>query len=94
MNVPIRSWLVTFDVTSDRRRYALTRRLERFGTRVAYSVFVIRASDEQLGRLVQDCDPLVGQAGHLLALPFCSSCDVVVFGRDREELPERGWTAW
>ncbi len=92
--MPPRSWLVTFDVTGDRRRYALTRRLERFGTRVAYSVFAIRASDEQLGRLVRECDPLVGRTGHLLALPFCSSCDVVVFGQDREELPERGWTVW
>lgn len=91
---PVGTWLVTFDVTSDRRRYALTRRLERFGTRVAYSVFAIRASDEQLGWLVQECDPLVGQTGHLLALPLCSSCDVAVFGHDREELPERGWTAW
>lgn len=85
---------MTFDVTSDRRRYALTRRLERFGARVAYSVFAIKASDEQLGWLVSECDRLVGETGHLLALPFCSSCDVVVFGQDREELPERGWTAW
>lgn len=94
VSVPIRSWLVTFDVTGDRQRYALTRRWERFGTRVAYSVFVIRASEEQLGRLVGECDPLVGPSGHLLVLPFCPACDVVVFGRDREELPERGWTAW
>lgn len=54
----------------------------------------VPASDEQLGWLVSECDRLVGETGHLLALPFCSSCDVVVFGQDREELPERGWTAW
>lgn len=85
---------MTFDVTGDRRRYALTRRLERFGTRVAYSMFVIKASDAQLGNLIRECEPLVARSGHLLALPFCPSCDVAVFGRDREEMPERGWTAW
>jgi hypothetical protein len=86
-----RDWLVTFDVVGDRARRLLSRRLERFGPRVAYSVFTIRSSVEQLDRQLADSADLVGNDGHLLAMPYCTDCEVFVFGLDLEDLPGPGW---
>lgn len=84
-------WLVTFDVRGDAARRALTRQLERFGPRVAYSVFTIHVDVTRLDRLLADSAELVGLDGHLLALPYCPSCDTAESGRDLEELPNTGW---
>lgn len=83
--------MVTFDVPSDRARRQLTRRLERHGPRVLYSVFTITASPIQVDRLLAGSVDLVGGSGHLLALPYCPDCDVVGVGADLEILSEAGW---
>ncbi|MCO1575119.1 CRISPR-associated endonuclease Cas2 [Crossiella sp. SN42] len=86
-------WLVTFDVPGDRPRRALTRVLEALGPRVAHSVFLLPATPSGIDQLLtRTADLLVG--GHLLALPSCPRCRVVVLGRDLEELPDSAWIAW
>jgi CRISPR/Cas system-associated endoribonuclease Cas2 len=88
-----RNWLVTFDVVGDGARRLLSRRLERFGPRVAYSVFTVHSSAERLDRLLSDSADLVGRDGHLLAVPYCGDCEVFVYGLDLGELPNPGWLA-
>ncbi|MGH3623679.1 MAG: CRISPR-associated endonuclease Cas2 [Sciscionella sp.] len=87
-------WLVTFDVSDDRARRVVTRALQRYGYRVAYSVFIVRADGQRMDRLLTGLVDAVGASGHLLALPCCAQCEVAVTGVAIEVAPRTGWVAW
>jgi CRISPR/Cas system-associated endoribonuclease Cas2 len=85
-------WTVTFDVATDRDRYALTQRLRRHGLRILYSVFAVSATDAELDRVLAACRDRIGATGHLLAVPRCPACEIAEYGAPIEHLPEHGWT--
>lgn len=85
------SWIVTFDVTGQAARRALTRVLEAAGTRTLNSVFTIVADDAELSALLERARIQVADSGHLLAVPLCPACDVAALGAERERVPAGGW---
>lgn len=47
----VRRYLIAYDIASDRRRERIAQRLQAYGDRVQYSVFVVDASPVRLQRL-------------------------------------------
>lgn len=47
----VRRYLLAYDIPSDRRRDCVAKRLQAYGDRVQYSVFVVDASPVRLQRL-------------------------------------------
>lgn len=47
----VRRYLVAYDISSDRRRDRVAKRLQAYGDRVQYSVFIVDASPVRLQRL-------------------------------------------
>ncbi len=52
-------WVIAYDVSSNRRRSQVARRLERAGLRVQKSVFVVELSQPDLRELVRELEALV-----------------------------------
>lgn len=55
----VRRYLVAYDIPSDRRRERVAKRLQAYGDRVQYSVFVIDSSPVRLQRLRRGLEELV-----------------------------------
>lgn len=89
----VRPYVVTFDVTSDRRRTGVGRLLGRYGPRVLRSVYDVAVPDAELSALVAGLRGLLGPADDLLLLPRCASCRQAEAGAALETVPVPGWVA-
>ncbi|MFI9531064.1 CRISPR-associated endonuclease Cas2 [Micromonospora rosaria] len=58
----VRRFLVAYDVTYDIRRTKVTKKLESYGDRVQYSVFIVDARPAQLLRLRTQLADLIDQS--------------------------------
>lgn len=74
----MRVWVLSYDITDDRRRAAMSRILEGAGERVQYSVFECRLRPTGLNRLLQELVPLLLDEGDSLrCYPLCRRCEPV-----------------
>ena len=75
-------WLAAYDISGDQRRVTVSRRLERYGHRIQYSVYGLTLPNapaahslaQQMGRLLRSADAF-------LLLPLCDNCELVQVGR-------------
>ena len=75
-------WLAAYDVSSDNRRVALSRRLEGHGHRLQYSVYGLTLPNHAAARsLTRRAASLLSVGDALLLLPICDNCDLVQLGR-------------
>jgi CRISPR-associated protein Cas2 len=89
---PGRSWyLITYDVSEDRRRVRVARCLEGHGERVQYSVFRVHLSRRALAALRVELERHLGETDGLLIVPLCATCAgrVLVRGGARDWNEER-----
>jgi len=81
------SWLVTYDISDDKRLRKVAQTCEDFGYRKQYSVFLIRVSATDLVRLrsrLYDIISLVED--QVLFIPLCAKCvaQIEAIGRPTE----------
>ena len=70
-----KTYLVAYDVVSDRRRNRLARRLAEVGVRVNYSVFEVVCNDGEFGVLTADLRRFVkASQDHVRIYPLCRRC--------------------
>lgn len=85
----MRTWVATYDVSSDRERSRLAALLGARGRRVLYSVFEVESGDRDMDRLVDQAGDglLTGGGDHLLVVPLCDRCRRWSAGDDLEAGP-------
>lgn len=66
--------LIAYDVHRNSVRLALSKRLEKTGTRLQRSVFVVEQQGDALKELEDWAREKLEDGDSLLVLPFCSSC--------------------
>jgi CRISPR/Cas system-associated endoribonuclease Cas2 len=91
MNTTTRRWIVTFDVGSDTHRRAVHQLLASHGIAILYTVYDITADDHTIDTLIEQLQPHVGPADHLLLLPHCDACTTDGRGDTIEDYPTHSW---
>jgi len=71
-------WLITYDITDNRRLARVFKKLKSVGVPVQYSVFLVDASPARVGQLMKELEQLIS-----------AKCDDVRGYR----LPVKGWKA-
>ncbi|WP_131770620.1 CRISPR-associated endonuclease Cas2 [Candidatus Protofrankia californiensis] len=74
MTEPDGRFLVSFDVSSDRRRRKVATALERHGPKVLRSVYDLDLSVGRLDRLAARLTGLVEPDDHIVIVPYCPRC--------------------
>ncbi|MEM6371006.1 MAG: CRISPR-associated endonuclease Cas2 [Myxococcota bacterium] len=77
--------LVTYDIRDAGRWRKAYRLLRGHGERLQYSVFRVRASDQQLERLRWELERILDSEDDLLILSLCPSCGRRVKERNSED---------
>lgn len=67
--------LIAYDITGERGRAAMARKLEKAGRRLQKSVFLVECSEGRLSRLERELQELLKDGDSLLVLPLCASCE-------------------
>lgn len=67
-------WVVSYDVSSDRRRRQLSTILASQGFRALYSVFEIETETSDMSRLMIGVRTVVDHGDLFLAVPTCANC--------------------
>ena len=86
-------YLISYDISSDRRRAKVSRELENYGRRVQYSVFECRIGKQKmlelyakLIRLMQD-----EEEGSIRIYQICTSCEEKIYTIGTEtKKPDKG----
>ena len=85
-------FIVTYDVTDDRRRTRLAKALKDFGSRVQYSVFECLMGRKELEKMTQRIKEIIDDAEDSVRIyMLCGECEnkVVIIGQgDRTEDPD------
>lgn len=66
--------LIAYDITGERGRAAMARKLEKAGRRLQKSVFLVEGSEGRLSRLERELQELLEEGDSLLVLPVCAAC--------------------
>jgi CRISPR-associated protein Cas2 len=75
--MPVQQFLVvSYDITSNRRRTKVMKTLEGYGTRVQYSVFECRLKTKDIDRMRRELKRLISEAEDSIRLYFISADDV------------------
>lgn len=86
----ISAWLAAYDISSDRQRTVVSRRLERHGYRIQYSVFELELDRREAMSLASLVAPELGPEDSFLLLPTCRRCRRQQHG---PPYPGTSWTA-
>lgn len=71
--------VISYDVTDDRRRARVARKLLDYGTRVQYSVFECSVSEDTLKRVLAELEQIIEPAeDSVRCYRLCRSCAVIV----------------
>ena len=68
--------VVSYDITSNRRRTKVMKTLEGYGTRVQYSVFECRLKPKEIDRLRRELKRLISEKEDSIRFYFISADDV------------------
>ncbi len=67
--------LISYDITSDRRRTKVARLLEGYGDRVQYSVFEVTVSGQQLENIIESVTDLINlEKDSVRFYNLCAAC--------------------
>jgi CRISPR-associated protein Cas2 len=81
------SWLVTYDISDDKRLRKVAQTCEDFGYRRQYSVFLVRVSATELVRLRSRLYDIISLTeDQVLFIPLCNKCvaQIEAIGRPTE----------
>lgn len=67
-------YLISYDVSSRLTRDKLSRKLEKYGQRVQFSLFIVESGAPACHKLVQDLLKIIEAGDSLLCLPVCANC--------------------
>ena len=68
-------YLVSYDISDDRRRYKLAKLLEDYGMRVQYSVFELEVSPEMFAGVRREIGEVVDlEEDNIRTYPICAAC--------------------
>ena len=70
----MRRCLIAYDITDNRIRYKVARLLEKHGSRIQRSVFLVETGEAALRRLEANLTELLEESDNLLLLPCCDAC--------------------
>lgn len=70
----MRHCLISYDVTENRTRAAIARRLEKEGIRVQKSVFLVYGAPDKLKLLERELQEMLAKEDSLLVAPLCRQC--------------------
>lgn len=71
---PVPRYLISYDAATDRVRARLASRLEKAGTRVQKSVFILSCAEKAYENLVRDLLSILDDEDSLLCVPICRHC--------------------
>lgn len=67
-------FLISYDITAPRRRSKVVSRLEKLGTRLQLSVFMVKCGDGVFAQLERELLNIIDKEDSLLILPVCEHC--------------------
>lgn len=70
-------YVVSYDITSDRRRNKIAKTLEGYGTRIQYSVFECRLTEKKYKEMYRKLMQLMADAeeGSIRFYSICGNCE-------------------
>ena len=72
-------YLVSYDITDDRRRTKLSKKLKDFGTRVQYSVFECILNATEFERMHQEMETIIDQEEDSIRIyQICAACEKII----------------
>ncbi|MDD7389509.1 MAG: CRISPR-associated endonuclease Cas2 [Lachnospiraceae bacterium] len=85
-------YVVSYDITEDKRRNKIAKLLEGYGRRVQYSVFECRINEKKMKVLYAALADLTRdmQEGSVYIYPICASCEKkrMIIGEENRETAE------
>lgn len=70
----MRRWLIAYDVAERPARDAMAATLDKLGTRVQKSVFLVEQTDAVLEKMERELQKWLGPSDSLLIAPLCETC--------------------
>jgi len=68
-------FVISYDITDDRRRNKVAKCLENYGTRVQYSVFEIICEKEKLWKILKELEKIINKTEDSIRVYYlCDSC--------------------
>lgn len=67
-------FLISYDITAPRLRSKVVSRLEKLGTRLQLSVFMVKCGDGVFAQLERELLNIIDKEDSLLILPVCEHC--------------------
>ncbi len=84
------TYVISYDIESNKIRTKLAKLLEGYGIRIQYSVFECSLSDKRFTKLYQEIFKLTGEncGGSVRFYPICRNCEekIVTIGKPLNEL--------
>ncbi|MBU1054413.1 MAG: CRISPR-associated endonuclease Cas2 [Proteobacteria bacterium] len=72
-------YLVSYDITDDRRRTRLAKALKDYGGRVQYSVFECLLNQELLDKMINRIDAIIDETEDSVRIyGLCANCEKVI----------------
>jgi CRISPR-associated protein Cas2 len=78
-------YIVSYDITDDKKRLRISKTLRDFGTRVQYSVFECIINDKDLEKMTAKISRIISEEDSVRVYTLCAKCKGVVkiFGRGK-----------
>jgi|GEM_PF-1175175 len=70
-----KSYLVAYDISSDKRRAKFSGLLERYGTRVNKSVFICIIDTRHKAIFLNEVAVMLHRTDEIICIPICQSCE-------------------
>ena len=67
-------WLVTYDITDQRRLRLVSKYLEGFGFRLQKSVFKLQVNEKDIERIKWEINKKLADEDNILYFKFCKNC--------------------
>lgn len=67
-------FLISYDITAPQRRNKVAARLEKLGTRLQLSVFMVKCGDDVFAQMERELQNILDKEDSLLILPVCEQC--------------------
>jgi CRISPR-associated protein Cas2 len=71
-------YLVSYDISDDRKRSRVAKTLRDFGSRVQYSVFECIMNDKELEKLTTKLDSLISKEESVRIYTLCAKCAGII----------------
>jgi CRISPR-associated protein Cas2 len=79
-------YIVSYDITDDKRRNRIARSLLDFGTRVQYSVFECIIDEKMLDKMITRLNKIISDEDSVRIYALCSKCKGIIKVLGRGEI--------